>query len=146
RQGVKRCPSNGRLLENKTERQTVSSTRWEQEPGALPVKRSEALPDQRSVPLLTVIEHELGHILGFDPSDPGYESHLRSMDGAQYFVGRGFAAQVVSGGELDPNVYPNDVMAETLALGVRKLPAAIEMQVIATLWGHDVASPGQPSG
>ena len=50
RQAVKRCPSNDRLLENKTERQTVSSTRWEQEPGALPVKRSEALPDQRSVP------------------------------------------------------------------------------------------------
>jgi len=47
---VKRCPSNDRLLENKTERQTVSSTRWEQEPGALPVKRSEALPNQRSAP------------------------------------------------------------------------------------------------
>src|SRR3954447_3686212 len=35
---------------NQTERQTVSSTRWEQDPGALPVKPSEALPNQRSVP------------------------------------------------------------------------------------------------
>jgi hypothetical protein len=28
-----RCPPNDQLLENKTERQTVSPTRWEQEPG-----------------------------------------------------------------------------------------------------------------
>ena len=51
RHPVKRCLSNDRLLENKTERQTVSSTRWEQEPGALPVERSEALPNQRSAPI-----------------------------------------------------------------------------------------------
>ncbi len=47
----KRRPSNDHRLENKTEKETVSSTRWEQGSGALPFRRSEALPDQRSVPL-----------------------------------------------------------------------------------------------
>ena len=46
----KRRPSNDRVPGNKTERQTVSSTCWEQEPRALPSKRLKALPDQRSVP------------------------------------------------------------------------------------------------
>jgi hypothetical protein len=35
------------LLENNTERQTVSSTRWEQEPRALPFKRSSTREQDR---------------------------------------------------------------------------------------------------
>ncbi len=45
---MKRCPSNGRVLKNETERQTVSSTRGEQDtPEALPVKRSSSREQDR---------------------------------------------------------------------------------------------------
>ncbi len=46
----KRRPSNDRVVGNKTEKKTVLSTCWQQEPRALPSKRLKALPDQRSVP------------------------------------------------------------------------------------------------
>ncbi len=53
--------------------------------------------------------------------------------------------QVTSGGELDPNLYPDDVMAANLAPGVRKLPAALELDVVSTLWGTTLISPSQPA-
>ena len=49
--------------------------------------------------LLTTLEHELGHILAFDPSNPGYESHLRTENGSQVFVGADFTLPVAPGGE-----------------------------------------------
>ena len=42
---------NDRVPGNKTERQTVSSPRWEQEATALLFRRSKALPNRRSVPM-----------------------------------------------------------------------------------------------
>ena len=36
RHTLKRCPSKDRLIGNKTEKKTVSSTRWEQQPGTAP--------------------------------------------------------------------------------------------------------------
>jgi hypothetical protein len=45
-----------RPLENKTERQTVASARWEQGRRALITKRSKALPNPRSVPSSSNIE------------------------------------------------------------------------------------------
>lgn len=52
---------------------------------------------------------------------------------------------MTSGGELDPNLYPDDVMAANLAPGVRKLPAALELDVVSTLWGTTLISPSQPA-
>ncbi len=89
--------------------------------------------------LLTALEHEVGHILGFYPDNPGYQSHLQTIDGSQFFVGSGLTAKVTPGGELDPNLYPDDVMDATLLPSVRKLPAQLELQVINTLW--DAAQP-----
>jgi hypothetical protein len=48
-----RCSPNDRLHENKAEKQTVSSTGWEQGPLALLTKRSKTLPNPRSVPQAT---------------------------------------------------------------------------------------------
>ncbi len=85
--------------------------------------------------LFTVLEHEIGHILAFYPSNPGYASHLQTLNGTQYFVAADFSVPVAPGGELDPNLYPDDVMAATLAPGVRKMPAPLELQIISTpLW------------
>ena len=95
--------------------------------------------------LLTALEHEIGHIVAFDPSNTGYAAHLETIGGAQEFVGSGFTAQVTSGGELDPNLYPNDVMAANLAPGVRKLPATLELDVVSTLWGTSLIPLPQPA-
>ena len=93
--------------------------------------------------LLTALEHELGHILAFDPSNAAYQSHLQTINGSQFFVGQGFSVQVDPGGELDPAVYPDDVMAASLAPGERKLPAALELEVVSTLWGTSPSPSGQ---
>jgi hypothetical protein len=90
--------------------------------------------------LLTVLEHEVGHVIGFDPDNPGYATHLEMIGGSPYFVAPGFSAPVGPGGELDPNRYPDDVMAATLAPGVRKVPSPLEMDVISTLWGTSSTS------
>ena len=96
--------------------------------------------------LLTTLEHEIGHILAFDTSNPGYESRLQTVRGSQVFVGSDFTLPVAPGGELDPNLYPGDVMAATLAPGVRKLPAANEMEVVSALWGNPFKPPASPTG
>ncbi len=96
--------------------------------------------------LLTTLEHEIGHILAFDTSNPGYESRLQTMNGSQVFVGSDFTLPVAPGGELDPNFYPADVMAATLATGVRKLPAENELQVVRALWGNTLKPPAAPIG
>jgi RHS repeat-associated protein len=85
--------------------------------------------------LLTTLEHEIGHILAFDPSNRGYANHLLTINGTQVFVGSGVILPVAAGGELDPVLYPGDVMAATLIPGIRKEPAANEMAVVSTLWG-----------
>ena len=96
--------------------------------------------------LLTALEHELGHILAFNPFNPGYESHIQYENGAEYFVAPGVSAEVIAGGVLDPNVDPADVMAANLAPGVRKLPAYLELQVVSTLWGTTLpAAPAAPA-
>ena len=111
--------------------QQIVSTEFAAEPGS---------PAYGHYDLLTTLEHEVGHILGFYPGNPGYESHLEMVNGSQLFVGPGFTAQVAPGGELDPSVYPDAVMAATLAPGVLKYPDPLEMQVISTLW-HTASPP-----
>ena len=92
--------------------------------------------------LLTVIEHEIGHLLGFVATDQEMEDHVETIDGSQVFVAPGVSAPVfLDGDELDPDVYPDHLMAASLALGVRKLPSALEVQIINTVL--DESSPAQ---
>ena len=74
--------------------------------------------------LLTTLLHELGHVAGFMPSDPAFESHVQTIGASQVFVAPGIAAPLVDADqELDPNAYPGDLMSATLAPGVRELPS-----------------------
>ena len=106
--------------------QTLSTTAFAAQPGSAAYGEYD---------LFTALEHEIGHLLAFDPASASYEAHLQTIGGSQYFVGSGFSAQVTSGAELNPDVYPDDVMAGNLAPGIRKLPAALELDVVSTLWG-----------
>jgi hypothetical protein len=69
------------------------------------------------VDLLTVVEHELGHVLGLP--------------------------------DLDPALFPNDIMTETLAPGERRIPTPFDVASIAsgtTLLSKAVTSVSPPAG
>ena len=91
--------------------------------------------------LLTTLEHEIGHILAFNPTNPGYASHLQTINGSQVFVGPGFTVPVAPGGELDPSLYPDDVMSGTLDPGVRKLVSNLDLDVVSSVWGGNLNLP-----
>ena len=67
--------------------------------------------------------HELGHIEGFIPANPGFETHVVTTGSSQSFDAPDLAASLVDDDqELDPARYPGDLMSATLAPGVRELP------------------------
>jgi RHS repeat-associated protein len=81
--------------------------------------------------LYTVLLHELGHLEGLMPDDPGFESHVQTIAGVQTFVGPGLAVPLVdSDQELDPSIYRDDVLSSTLAPGVRELPSDLDAQIL----------------
>jgi RHS repeat-associated protein len=82
--------------------------------------------------LVTAIEHELGHLLGVNPDLSGFDRFtVGTISGSQLFVGPGFiAALTADRSELDPQMYPHDLMAETLAPSERRLPSDLDVQII----------------
>jgi hypothetical protein len=94
--------------------------------------------------LLTAILHELGHVEGFIPNNPGFELHVQTTNDARVFVGPGVAASLVDQDqELDPSVYPNDLMSSTLAPGIRELPSALDVQILDAVNGYQSPPPVQ---
>ena len=86
--------------------------------------------------LLTVLLHEEGHLLGFDPDVPGYTAHVGTVDGSQIFSGPGFTAELTPAPDddhLDSGAYPNDLMTAALAPSERRLPSALDEEIIATV-------------
>ena len=61
--------------------------------------------------LFTVLLHEIGHVLAFDSDIPGFIANLGIVAGSEVFTGPGFTAQFASSGDdLNPNLFPNDLM------------------------------------
>ena len=86
--------------------------------------------------LLTVLLHEEGHLLGFDPDVPGFTAHVGTVDGSQIFSGPGFTAELTPAPDddhLDSGAYPNDLMTASLAPSERRLPSALDEKIIATV-------------
>jgi len=81
--------------------------------------------------LYTVLLHEIGHLLGIDPQIPGFVAHVGMLPGSAVFADGGVSATFVSqADDLDPNLYPNDLMSLDLAPGERRLPSALDVQII----------------
>jgi hypothetical protein len=86
--------------------------------------------------LFTVLLHEVGHLLGFDPQISGFAAHLGIVAGSELFVGSGSSATLTSeGDDLDPTLYPNDLMSLTLSPGERRLPSPLDLQIIDIVRG-----------
>lgn len=77
--------------------QTLSSTAFAAEPDS---------PAYGHYDLLTTLEHEIGHILGFYPDNPGYESHLQTINGSQYLVGPGYSTKLPQAANSTPASTP----------------------------------------
>ena len=109
------------------------------------VASSTAMPDTAAYghyDLLTALLHELGHVEGFMPANPLFERYVQTTGGSQVFVAPGvFASLVDDDQELDPSIYPGDVLSATLAPGVRELPSALDVLILDVVNGY----PARPS-
>ncbi len=83
--------------------------------------------------LLTVLTHEIGHLLGFNSSAPAYSAHVGVVAGSELFVASGVSAELASPTDtnhLDATVYPNDLMNPTLSPSTRRLPTALDAAIV----------------
>uniref|UniRef100_UPI003A8E45A4 Ig-like domain-containing protein n=1 Tax=Gimesia sp. TaxID=2024833 RepID=UPI003A8E45A4 len=92
--------------------------------------------------LLTVLLHEIGHVLGFTDTYAPFESFIQTgVGGTLSFVGSGFEATLTDDGlHLDDTVHAGDVMNATLDPGVRKLPSILDTLILQS--AHEAAAAG----
>ena len=84
--------------------------------------------------LLTTLLHEIGHVEGFIPDNPGFERYVQTVDGAQAFVAPGVTALLVDKDqELDFGGYPGDLLSATLDTSVRELPSQLDVRIIEAI-------------
>jgi hypothetical protein len=84
--------------------------------------------------LLTTLLHETAHIQGFIAGYSNYDRHIQTINGSKTFVGDGFSAILTpDGSHLSSSVYTYDLMNTTLTPGVRKLPSALDIQILNTI-------------
>jgi hypothetical protein len=96
--------------------------------------------------LLTTILHETGHLLGIINGNPGFDSNVQTLNSKKVFVGKDFTANLSpDGSHLDAAVHPYDLMNNTLAPGVRKLPSLLNLQIINAIRGINTAIPQRPT-
>ncbi|GAB1539092.1 hypothetical protein NUACC21_17570 [Scytonema sp. NUACC21] len=90
--------------------------------------------------LLTTILHEMGHLVGIINGNPGFDRYVQTVDGKRTFVGTDFTATLTpDGSHLDSKVHPYDLMNNTLAPSVRKLPSWLNLQMINAIRSTTVA-------
>ena len=91
--------------------------------------------------LFTLLLHEIGHLLGIDPQIPGFVAHVGMVAGSAVFADGGVSATFVpQADDLDPNLYPNDLMSLELAPGERRLPSALDVQIIDAVRSTSLAA------
>jgi PKD repeat protein len=90
--------------------------------------------------LLTSILHEMGHLAGIIAGNPGFDSNVQTINGVKTFVGNNFTATLTpDGSHLDSKVHPYDLMNNTLAPGVRKLPSWLNLQMVNAIRNTTIA-------
>ncbi|MCB1095299.1 MAG: Ig-like domain-containing protein [Verrucomicrobiae bacterium] len=81
--------------------------------------------------LLTVINHEVGHLLGFSSVFPGFSNRVRTGANGLIFVGDDYEAALDSAGHhLNRNIYGNDLMSTNIPIGMRRLPSDLAASIL----------------
>jgi hypothetical protein len=84
--------------------------------------------------LLTVMLHEIGHLLGFQASNLGFLAHPGTLTGSTIVMGPDASSLLDADGEhLNSTLFPDDLMTATLAPGVRRLPSPIDIQILKAI-------------
>jgi hypothetical protein len=84
--------------------------------------------------LLTTLLHETAHLQGFIAGYSNYDNRIQTQNGNKVFNGDTFSAILTpDGSHLNSSVYTYDLMNTTLTPGVRKLPSALDIQILNTL-------------
>ena len=97
--------------------------------------------------MLTVIAHELGHAFGFTDDVPGFGANVvfADEDGGIFLTDVGEAHLTGDLDHLDSNYHPGSLMNPTLPVGLRKLPSALDAQVLREAWRDSEWESGVPS-
>jgi hypothetical protein len=84
--------------------------------------------------LLTTLLHETAHLQGFISGYSNFDNRVQTINGSKTFIGDTFSAILTpDGSHLSSSVYTYDLMNTTLTPGVRKLPSALDIQILNTL-------------
>jgi hypothetical protein len=87
--------------------------------------------------LLTTILHELGHLQGIISGNTAFDTHVQNINGIPTFINGTTTAQLTpDGSHLDSTLYPYNLMNTSLKPGVRKLPSALDLAILNTIWSN----------
>nr|WP_322714928.1 Calx-beta domain-containing protein [Nostoc sp. ChiSLP03a]MDZ8216167.1 Calx-beta domain-containing protein [Nostoc sp. ChiSLP03a] len=83
----------------------------------------------------------MGHLAGIIAGNPGFDRYIQTINGTKTFIGDNFTATLTpDGSHLDSKVHPYDLMNNTLAPGVRKLPSWLNLQMLNAIRNTTVVS------
>jgi DNA-binding beta-propeller fold protein YncE len=92
--------------------------------------------------LLTVLSHELGHLLGFMNTASGYGSAVVNTPSGKRLIFNDVSVPLTADGHhIDPTWRPGDLMTPGLAPSVRKLPSALHAAIIQLVHERRAAAP-----
>ena len=100
-------------------------------------------PAARRFDLLTVINHEMAHALGFSIRYPLFNAHVaHGSDGTRRYQSARLDVPLSSAGtHVATGAYPYDAMTDLLSSAERRPISALDLLILSDAFGYDVLPP-----